>query len=440
MIRNQCLDMQHTKQPFSRYAALLLLAFFLFSPVSQAAAAANEALPIISESAVLMDAKTGQVLYEKNMNMKLYPASITKILTVLLGIEKGNLSDKVTMSHQAVYSIPRGASHIALDEGEQITLEQALMAAMLPSANDACNGIAEHISGSVSSFAQLMNQRAREAGALNSNFINPHGLPDDRQETTAYDMAVITRAALQNPKFREILGTMRYTIPPTNKQIEPRELWSEHRMLTTNRFYYEGVLGGKTGYTKESQNTLVTVAKRGERELIVVAMRSEDFGTYKDTIALFDYGFNEFVENSIPLPTALTSAQSKAETEYIQSILDQNQSISINRLLHKNINPDEIACDFILVGDNQQNQACLALNMHLQNPNNLMYSDLGTIYLYGTSPSSNRWAWTGALKIIKVILSITGILIALLFMVRWFFKLRRRINRRNYRVRVRIYD
>ncbi|HWP98775.1 MAG TPA: D-alanyl-D-alanine carboxypeptidase family protein [Syntrophomonadaceae bacterium] len=425
-----------------KHIAILLLVLLWVSPVNNQGVAADEAPAIISESAILMDAKTGQVLYEKNMNEKLYPASITKILTILLGIEKGHLDDTVTMSHEAVFTIPRGASHIALDEGEQITLEQALMAALLPSANDACNGIAEHISGNVSDFAQLMNQRARESGALNSNFVNPHGLPDDKQVTTAYDMAMITRAALQNEKFRAIISTVRYTIPPTNKQTEPRELWSEHRMLTTNRFSYQGVIGGKTGYTKESQNTLVTAGRRGDRELIAVVMRSEDFGVYKDTIALFDYGFNEFVAQNIPIPAATVNAsQGQDETQAIQSILNQNQNLSINRLLHKEVKPEDVVVDYKLMENSQQTKPGLVMNIHLKDANNLMYSDLGTVYLYGVgAPSgSDRWDWTStALKVVKIILSVVLGLIALLFMVRWFFKIRRNIRRRKSRSRYKI--
>lgn len=414
-----------------KHISILLLMLLLAGPAGVRTAAADQAPAIISESAVLMDAKTGQVLFEKNMNEKLYPASITKILTILLGIEKGRLNDKITMSHQAVYTIPRGASHIALDEGEQITLEQALMAALLPSANDACNGIAEHISGSVSGFARLMNRRAREAGALNSSFVNPHGLPNSEQVTTAYDMAMITRAALQNDKFREIFSTVRYTIPPTNKQPEPRDLWSEHRMLTTNRFYYRGVIGGKTGYTRESQNTLVTAARRGDRELIAVVMKSEDFGVYKDTIALFDYGFNEFVEHSIPVPAAANVSRGQAEKTAIQNILSQNRDTGINRLLHKDISPQDVALDYNLVKNSKQKKEYLAISLHLKDAKNLMYPDLGTANLYGAAAASDKRDWTGILiMIVKIIIFVLLGLVALLFMLRWFFTWRRRKIRR----------
>ncbi len=200
--------------PCRHLLALCLALIFMFGllPVPvQAADEASSTPQLVSESAVLMDAKTGQILYEKNMHTQLYPASITKILTILLGLEHGQLQDTVIMSREAVFSILRGSSHIALTDGEEITLEQALMAAMLPSANDASNGIAEHISGSVKDFAVLMNQRAQEAGAINSNFANPHGLPDEEHVSTAYDMAMITRAALQNDKLEKYWVQVRYT-------------------------------------------------------------------------------------------------------------------------------------------------------------------------------------------------------------------------------------
>lgn len=414
-----------------RFLAILLAVFFLVSPVNNQAAAANEAPPIISESAVLMDAETGQVLFEKSMHMKLYPASITKVMTVLLGIEKGQLQDYITMSREAVYSIKRGSSHIALDEGEQITLEQALMAAMLPSANDASNGIAEHVSGSIADFARLMNQRAREAGALNSSFVNPHGLPDEKHVSTAYDMAMITQEALKNEKFREILGTVRYTIPPTNKNDEVRDLWSEHRMLTTNQYHYDGVIGGKTGYTRESQNTLVTVARRGNRELIAVVMKSENYGVYKDTIALFDYGFNEFVETRIVPAVPADPSGINQEAAIIQDVLNQHQETSIKRLLHKGISPANIVFDFQQVEVDPQKQPDLILKMYINDTGSLMYGDLGSVYLNNASPRSVKPDWTStALQILKIIAAIVLSIIALLLLIRWFFKLRKAVRRK----------
>lgn len=413
------------KQIVRKYIAILLVLILSLGLFPNQAAAEGEMPTVVSESAVLMDAQTGQILYEKSMHEKLYPASITKILTALLGIEKGQLQDYITMSAVAAYSIKRGSSNIALEEGEQITMEQALMAAMLPSANEACNGIAEHIGGSISGFAELMNQRARQAGALNSNFVNPHGLPDENQVTTAYDMALITRAALKYDKFRQIIATVRYTIPPTNKKTEARDLWSEHRMLTTNRYYYNGVIGGKTGFTQESRNTLVTVARRGERELIVVVMKSDNYGDYKDTIALLDYGFNEFVETSV-----VPAVPASGNAALIQDVLNQHQDLSINRLLRKGLALKDIAFDYEAVDNDPLKQPDLIVKMHLNGDSSMMYSDLGSVYLTNASSLPVQTSWTiTALNIVKVLAVIGLSIIAILFLIRWFFKGRRRVRR-----------
>lgn len=411
--------------------ALILLVSILPVPLLADDSIASPTPQLVSEAAVLMDAKTGQILYEKNMHTQLYPASITKILTVLLGLEKGQLQDKVTMSRLAVFSILRGSSHIALTEGEEITLEQALMAAMLPSANDASNGIAEHISGSVEDFAVLMNQRAGEAGALNSNFVNPHGLPDEKHVSTAYDMAMITRTALQNDKFREILGTVRYTIPPTNKQPQSRDLWSEHRMLTTNRFYYEGVIGGKTGYTAVSQNTLVTAAKRGDRELIVVVLKSPAYGVYTDTIALFDYGFNQFSAASFTPAQLLSPSRANEDNKLIADILTQNKDASFTRLLHNSISPADVAVDYRLLEAGSGQQPDLLLNVRLKTTNSLQYADLGTVQLFNFAPAGKdtpRWVSIVITAVKILIYTILGI-IAFLYTLRFIIRTTRKYKR-----------
>ncbi|MBP1757680.1 MAG: uncharacterized protein H6Q62_536 [Firmicutes bacterium] len=249
---------------------------------------------ILSESAVLMDAATGQILYSKNMDEILYPASITKVMTALVALERGQLSDVITMSHNAVFSVERGSSHIALDEGEQITLEQALYALAIASANDAANGIAEQIGGSVEGFAALMNERAIQAGALNTHFCNANGLPDPNHTTTARDMALITRAAVNTPGWTKFFCCPRYEIPPTNLKTEPRQMYSYNAFINGER-KLEGVIACKTGYTTEARHTLVTVANRNNRTLIAVVMKSElQSAKWNDTVALMDYGFKQF--------------------------------------------------------------------------------------------------------------------------------------------------
>jgi len=426
-------------QPIKIYIAVLLAVVMAVNPIQANAENAPYQTPqIVSEAAVLMDAKTGQVLYEKNMHTQLYPASITKILTILLGIEHGQLQDKVTMSREAVFSITKGSSHIALTDGEEITLEQALYAAMLPSANDASNGIAEHISGSIENFAVLMNQRAREAGALNSNFVNPHGLPDEEHVSTAYDMAMITRAALHNDTFRQVFGTVRYTIPPTNKQPEARDLWSEHRMLTTNRFYYEGVIGGKTGYTSVSQNTLVTAAKRGDRELIAVVMKSQAYGVYTDTTALFDYGFEQFSEASFVPAELVQPSRGRDDSKLIADILNQNKDTIFTRLIHNSISPADVTVNYRLVDKSRNQPPDLLLDIRLNSAGNLQYADLGSVYLYNfemPAEGKSRPAWIGYILVaFKVLLYTVLGIIALLFVLRWCIRTRRMLRRRRIRL------
>ncbi|OUQ59969.1 hypothetical protein B5E58_02450 [Tyzzerella sp. An114] len=255
----------------------------------------NTTLDIIGESAILMDASTGEILYEKNMHEQLYPASITKLMTVLLAFEYGKLDETVTFSEEAIFGIERNSSHIALDVGEQITLEQCLYAILLQSANEASLGVAEHIGGSKEGFADMMNEKAKELGCQNTHFVNPNGLHDDNHYTSAYDMALIAKEVLKYDKFREIIATLKYEIPPTNKQPETRYLYAQHQMIKPPSIYvYEGCEGGKTGFTNQALNTLVTYTKRDDTELIAVVLKDTGANTYVDTKTLFDYGFENY--------------------------------------------------------------------------------------------------------------------------------------------------
>jgi D-alanyl-D-alanine carboxypeptidase (penicillin-binding protein 5/6) len=249
---------------------------------------------VASESAVLMDINTGTILYEKNMTEQLYPASTTKILTTLLALENCSLDEVVTFSHNAVYSIERDSSHIGIVEGEQLTMEQCLYGIMLESANEVSNAVGEHVAGSVEAFANMMNQRAKELGCDNTNFVNCNGLPNENHVTSAHDLALIGRAAMHNETFRTITSTTSYTIPPTNLQVEPRYLSNHHKMLPKRKYYYPDCIGGKTGYTDVARQTLVTFAKRGDLELVCVVMKTESPNQFTDTKALFDWGFENF--------------------------------------------------------------------------------------------------------------------------------------------------
>lgn len=252
-------------------------------------------LTLTAESAILMDATTGKILYEKNSRTKQYPASITKLMTILLALEHGSLEDEITFSHDAVFSIEPGSAHIAIQEGEILTLEQVLYGIMLRSANECANAAAEYVDGSMEKFAEHMTARAKELGCKNTNFVNANGLFDENHYTTAYDMALIAQELLKNETYRSMMSNTYYLIPPTNKQPEERPLHGQHQMLNENSlYYYEPAEGGKTGYTVEAQNTLVTYAKQGDTELIAVVLKCNGAQHYVDTKTLFEYGFANY--------------------------------------------------------------------------------------------------------------------------------------------------
>lgn len=271
-----------------------------------------------SETAVLMDAETGTVLYDKNMHRQMHPASITKIMTGMLALELCDTDEVMTASYNAVYSLPYNTSHIALEQGEQFTLEQGLYALGIESANDAANVIAEHIGGTTEAFATAMTQRARQLGALNTNFTNPHGLPDDSHYTTAYDMALITSAAINTKNFNDYFSANRYDMSVTNIRSEMRQFWNANSFLNGYEDY-EGVLMSKTGWTTEAQHTLVTAAERDGMTLVAVVMSSTGKNSkYDDTIALLDYGFEnysrlelsaDYINSQLPVEVVLSDGR-----------------------------------------------------------------------------------------------------------------------------------
>lgn len=258
---------------------------------------------IEGESAILVDMLTGAVLYSKNADKAQYPASITKIMTALLGCENLDPSQKFAMTETAARSITESnSSSIYADTGEEFTIKQALMAVMLQSANEMTLAIAELSNGSAKKFVEQMNLKARQLGCTNTHFNNPNGLPDETHYTTASDMAKIARAAWFNPTFRKFASTQYFEIPPTNKFAETRYLLNHHKMMKNQTYAYDGVLGGKTGYTEAAGNTLVTYARNKNTYLVSVVLQSVN-GAYSDTKALLDYGFGNFsrtTDKSLP--------------------------------------------------------------------------------------------------------------------------------------------
>ncbi|MBR2527032.1 MAG: D-alanyl-D-alanine carboxypeptidase [Blautia sp.] len=244
-------------------------------------------------AAIVMDLDTDAILYAKNIDTPHYPASITKVMTGLLACEYLNPSDSFVMTESAAYGIEPGSSSIYGDTNEKFTVEQGLMALMLESANEMALMLGELVSGSEKKFVELMNLRARQLGCTHTHFNNPNGLPDSTHVTTARDMALIGKAAWNNLTFRRYYTTDYYEIPPTNIMKETRYLLNNHRMMEGRDYYYEGVVGGKTGYTDDAGNTLVTFCQRDGMNLVVVVL-SSTIGAFPDTAALLDYAYSNF--------------------------------------------------------------------------------------------------------------------------------------------------
>ena len=250
---------------------------------------------VSAEAAILLEADTGTILYAKNIHKKEYPASITKILTTLIVSERCAMDELVTFSTDAVFDIDRGSNHIAIDVGEKLTIEECLNAILIRSANEVSLAVAEHISGSSwEDFGAIMNERAKELGCLNSHFVNPNGLPNEDHYTTAYDMAMIGKAFFANETLCKITLTPMLRILPSEYQPDDITEVNKMELISTGKYAYEYLVGCKTGYTNDARSTLVSCAEKDGMKLICVVMNDENPNYYEDTIALFDYGFNNF--------------------------------------------------------------------------------------------------------------------------------------------------
>lgn len=277
---------------------LYILIFILNISVSYGA---SEQPEISAGAAILIDSSTEKILYSKNENEKMYPASTTKILTAILAIEKCNLTDIVTVPYEAISSIPSGYSIAALQTGEQISVEALIQLMLVHSANDAANVLAYHISGSIDAFANLMNQKVAELGLQNTHFTNPSGAHDENHYTTAHDLAIIMKYCMKNSTFRNLSALKYCKIPATNK-YEERIFTTTNELLTHNNssdYYYKYAIAGKTGYTAEAKNCLVSVANKDNLELICVVLSTGLYpnnlsAKFVDTKALFEYGYNNY--------------------------------------------------------------------------------------------------------------------------------------------------
>lgn len=314
---------------------LLLLFFSLFLINISFAATPN--FDVYCNSAILIDARTGNVLYEKNSNQQAYPASTTKILTAYIALTQiGDTNTEIIPTKNAIMSVPVGSSLAYFSENEKLTLEQVLFGLLLPSGNDAANIIAEYVSGSNSNFAELMNVTAEKLGATNSHFVNPSGWHDNEHYTTAADLAKIAYNAMKIPKFKEVVSQTRYVMPETNVSKVKRTFINTNKLLSSGEYYYEAATGIKTGYTSQAGNCLVASASKDGVELISVAMGGNTVpvgksAVYLDTINLLNFGFENYHNNQLVTQSNLitTITPKKAGKKTLDIITDSSINVLV---------------------------------------------------------------------------------------------------------------
>lgn len=328
----------------------MLTILFLSTYITTSFAGNASPVSVYSPSCVLMEASSGKILYEKNSYQVRYPASTTKIMTAILVLENCELTDVATVSRNAIHSIPPDYVMCNIKEGEELTIEQLLNVLLIPSANDAAVVLAEHVSGSVNKFSDLMNEKAKEIGCKNTHFVNPNGIHNKNHVSTAYDLALIGRHAMKNDTFRKIVKKTQYTLPATNKYAKTdrtfkttNDLLIKNTSKAKNNYYYPDAIGIKTGYTGEAGNCLVAAAKKDNMEVISVVLGAnftkEGLSEKSlDSITLLNYAFDHYAiqtlqeKNSVLQEVEVSSATK--ETKNLKVLVKDN----IETLVEKNAN------------------------------------------------------------------------------------------------------
>lgn len=253
---------------------------------------------ISAEAAVLMEADTGTILYGKNIHEKLYPASTTKMLTCLIAAEHCSLDEMVTFSENAVKSVPSDGSSIGVNAGESMPMEQCLYAILVASANEVATAVGEHVGGNVDNFVAMMNQKAKDLGCTDSHFANCNGLFVEDHYTSAHDLALIARAFFNNDTLYRIGNTPTHHFTATATQPNDFYKTNKHKLIN-GEIPYKGIIGGKTGYTDQARQTLVTGCEQNGMRLICVVLKEEAPSQFNDTATLFDYGYQNFTKANI---------------------------------------------------------------------------------------------------------------------------------------------
>lgn len=333
------------KLTFQKQLIILLTMIFILLN-SSFVFATSEPPNLISQAAILMDNKTEKILYEKNANEKMYPASTTKILTAILTLENCSLDEMITVSYDAVMSIPEGYSSAALQIGEQLTVEQLLQLLLVHSANDAANVLAEHVGGSVESFVSMMNTKVHELGLSHTHFTNAYGLHDDNHYTTAQDLAIIMKYCIKNEDFRRIAGSASCTLPATNKYGTRKYTSTNESIIPNNSNYYPYLTAGKTGYTTQAGDCLVSCSYKDDLELICVVLGGKTINgvstRFSETKTLYQYGYHNY-----SIKTLLHTNDIVTQTE-IQNGTKETRNLnllannSIDALLENSVSIDNL--------------------------------------------------------------------------------------------------
>lgn len=387
-------------------------------------------IKVDSPSVILIEQKTGNILYEKNAQEKMYPASTTKIMTAILVLENvQDLNQKVTVSYNAVFSVPTDYASDTLKVGEELSVEELLYALLVKSSNEAAFVLAEYIGGSTQSFASMMNTKALELGCTNTNFVNPNGIHNKEHYTTAKDLSLIAKHAMKNETFRKIVNTVTHTLPSTNKYDRAdRNLVTTNDLINKkNKNYYEYAIGIKTGFTSQAKNCLVAGANKDGIELIAVILGADktDSKGYsirtKDAKKLFEYVYNNFTNKEV----------STANNTIVGEIKVKKATKDTKNL--KLMTDTDV--DILVTNDkaNEDIQGNLNLNENIKAPIS-KGTALGTITynIEGTEYKANVIASEDVQKS-NIIISILGILfaIALLFIIYNFIKKSRGKKKRN---------
>ena len=336
---------------------ILVLALFLVVVLQNIIVFADDDLDVDAKAAIIVETNTGRIIYEKNSTEENYPASVTKVLTAIIVIEKCHFDDIATASETAIESVPEGYVTAPLSIGEEMRIEDLLYALMLKSANDAAYVLAEHVGGSIEGFAEIMNQKAEEIGCKDTHFINPNGIHDDKHYTTAYDMYLISNYAMKNEEFVKIVSTYEYTLPATNKyEDEDRVMKNTNSFVNPDSSYYnKNVRGIKTGTTTQAGNCLIADVARDGLEFITVLFGADDSnGRFYETEKMINYSYDNYtltkvhskgdIINTIEVPKATEETKSLNLVISDEITVMNNKKITVDKIIPEiKLNEDIVA-------------------------------------------------------------------------------------------------